>query len=85
MRKFSFITIGLIMEELAELGLHLERRTIKRLIKRGLLTMNRTESGWYITTRKGAEKIKKLLWMNYLGEDVPYPGYDPKKTRAIPR
>ena len=79
MRKFSFITIGQIIEELAEIGLYLDRRTIKRHKTAGLFKMGKTIGGWHRTNRIGAEKIKKLLWMNYLGEEAPYPKWPLKK------
>lgn len=76
-RTFSFITVGTILDELNALGLYLDRKTFYRHEQNGLFTLGKTLGGWRRCTRKQAEKIKKMLWINYIG-DIPYP--NPRDT-----
>lgn len=64
MRQFPYITVGKILNELAEDGLKLSRVTFLRLEKRLNLPQAKRTSGqlqWRVYTREQAETIKTKI------------------------
>ncbi len=78
MRVFPYITLGKILEELAEEGLPLNRATFYRVEKRLGLPSGRRTSGlikWRVYTPQEKEQIKELIKKEYnLVSDVPAMG-----------
>jgi len=76
MRSLSYATPGKILQDLAEHGLHLDRKTLYRLEEKGLFKMARSLGDWRVATLEEAERIKHLIWHNYfraMGREIPYP------------
>ena len=68
MRKFPYITLGQVLEELAEEGLPLHRATFYRLEKRLKLPMGRRTSGkiqWRVYSPEDKTKIKEAIKREY--------------------
>ena len=68
MRKFSYITVGAILNELREEGAQITSVTYYRLEKRLSLPTGKKTSGklqWRVYTRAEANKIKKLIKEEY--------------------
>jgi hypothetical protein len=64
MRQFPYITVGKILDELAQDGLKLSRVTFLRLEKRLNLPQAKRTSGklqWRVYTREQAETIKDRI------------------------
>lgn len=66
MRKYSYVTIGKILERLHGDGLAISRPTLKHLMKKELLfSMKKTHAGWYVCNEDQLELIIKLVKENY--------------------
>lgn len=74
------VTRRQIKTELDDLGLSLSIETLARYEKEGLYHLQMIPIGkrfkQYVTSRKEAEKIKRLLWVYHYGDDTPYPNVD---------
>jgi predicted DNA-binding transcriptional regulator AlpA len=64
-RKFPFLTVGVILERLEAEGLHIKRATFNRLEKEGLFPSNRTLGRWRVYDKGDVEAIVKLIKENY--------------------
>lgn len=68
MRKFSYITVGKILEELEKEGVSLTRVTFYRLEKRLKFPKAKTTSGklkWRVYTRQEADSVKNKIKKEY--------------------
>lgn len=68
MRKFSYITVGKILEELQEEGVFVTRVTFYRLEKRLKFPKVQTTSGilkWRVYSRKQADDVKDRIKKEY--------------------
>ena len=65
MRKFPFLTVGVILERLAAEGLHIKRATFNRLEKEGLFVSGRTVGRWRVYTEADIRAIIQLIKENY--------------------
>jgi len=68
MRKFGYITLGLILAELSKEGLSITRATFYRLEKRLNLPVAKTTTGklrWRVYTRAQADSVKKRIKSEY--------------------
>lgn len=61
------LTVGQVLEELAKEGIYISRPTFYLLEKTGLFKLRRSVGGWRLMTRKEADNVKKLIWLNYTG------------------
>lgn len=65
MRKFPFLTVGSVLEELKKEGLPITRLTFGRLEKEGLFISKRSTGGWRIYTKKEMAIIVQLIKENF--------------------
>lgn len=67
MRKYSFITVGKILEVLKEQeNLKISRPTFMRLmLQKNLFSMSISAGGWYVCSEEQANTIVKLIKKNY--------------------
>lgn len=68
MRRFPYITLGKILEELSDEGLPLNRATFYRLEKRLNIPKGKRTSGkiqWRVYTSDEKETIKELIRKEY--------------------
>ena len=65
MRKFDYLTVGVILNELAEEGCKITRITFYRLENEGLFLSARAAGGWRVYTRGEVDIIKHLIKENY--------------------
>lgn len=65
--NWAFITVGQVLEELAKEGLYMSRNTFYQLEKSGLFKLRRSVGGWRTMTRREADAVKRLCWINYTG------------------
>lgn len=78
-RKFAFRTIGDLQKDLRDMGLPISKTTIIRQEQLGLYKFPRSIGGWRVITPSIEDKIKRLLWRNYMG-DEPFPGDKKEKN-----
>lgn len=65
-RKYSYITIGKILDDLELRGCHIKRDTFKNLMfKENLFQMQKNAAGWYVASPEQAVIIIKLVLDNY--------------------
>ena len=64
---YSFLTTQALLDELAEEGMYISRPTFYRLEKTGLFKLRRSVGGWRVMTRREADAVKKIIWINYFG------------------
>lgn len=69
-QRFSYITVGRILEELHQDGLTISRDTFIRLEREGLFLMGKTVGGYRRCTREEAELIKRLIKQNFAFVDT---------------
>lgn len=65
MRKYSYITIGKMLEVLENAGCKLSKPTYMRLMHDCLFQMHKNQEGWFVTTKKEAILIIMLIMENY--------------------
>jgi hypothetical protein len=67
MRKFAYITAGVILNRLKDEGINISRVTFYKLEKSGLFASQRAagEHGWRVFSPEDVEIIIKLVKENY--------------------
>jgi len=64
-RKFSYITVGKILDELKIQGINIVRATFKKMEKEGFWQSKRTHSNWRVYTPEQAVDIIKKVKNNF--------------------
>lgn len=65
MRKFSYITVGSILEALRKEDVNITRATFRNLEREGFFMSKRTARGWRVYTVADAAAIIEVIKANY--------------------